>query len=504
MSLLKISQGLFRLSDTRMLRLDNLTLEQDQCWAFVGANGSGKSSLARALSGELPILRGDRSCDFQRIIRLSFEQLQKLVSEEWQRNNTDMLSADEDDTGRTTAEVIQDSVKDQNRCQQLAEQFGIAPLLGRRFKYLSTGETRKTMLCQALMPQPDLLILDEPFDGLDVASRKQLAEQLPVLASHGCTLVLILNRFDDIPPFINHVGILADCTLTRVGEREEILSEALIAQLAYSEKLSGSAIPEPEDPQRYTRLPADLPRITLRNGVVQYNDRPILHGLSWEVLPGQHWQIVGPNGAGKSTLLSLITGDHPQGYSNDLTLFGRKRGSGETIWDIKRHIGYVSSSLHLDYRVSVSVRNVILSGFFDSIGIYQAVSDRQRQLTDQWLTLLGLDGAIADTPFQALSWGQQRLALVARALVKHPALLILDEPLQGLDPLNRQLVRRWLDILIGEGDTQLLFVSHHAEDAPQCITHRLTFVADGDIYRYQIDNVMDIRSSTLSDNATTK
>ncbi|MEE3650941.1 MULTISPECIES: molybdate ABC transporter ATP-binding protein ModF [unclassified Brenneria] len=489
MSLLKISQGLFRLSDTRMLRLDELTLAQHQSWAFVGANGSGKSALARALSGELSLLSGERRCDFQRIVRLSFEQLQQLVSAEWQRNNTDMLSADEDDTGRTTADVIQDTVNDPVRCRQLAQQFGIEPLLDRRFKYLSTGETRKTMLCQALMPQPDLLILDEPFDGLDVSSRAQLAARLPELAGQGYTLVLILNRFDDIPDFINHVGILADCTLTRNGDRKDILSEALIAQLAYSEKLSGTALPEPEDPRQSAALPADQPRITLRNGIVKYNDRPILHGLTWEVLPGQHWQIVGPNGAGKSTLLSLITGDHPQGYSNDLTLFGRRRGSGETIWDIKRHIGYVSSSLHLDYRVSVSVRNVILSGFFDSIGIYQAVSDRQRQLTDQWLALLGLDGAIADTPFQSLSWGQQRLTLIARALVKHPALLILDEPLQGLDPLNRQLVRRWLDVLISEGDTQLLFVSHHAEDAPLCITHRLTFVARDDVYDYQTEEV---------------
>ncbi|MEQ9863905.1 molybdate ABC transporter ATP-binding protein ModF [Pectobacterium aroidearum] len=489
MSLLKITQGLFRLSDTRMLHLDELTLDENQCWAFVGANGSGKSALARALSGELPLLRGERTTGFQRPVRLSFEQLQKLVSDEWQRNNTDLLSEGEDDTGRTTAEVIQGSLNDPARCQQLAQQFGIAHLLERRFKYLSTGETRKAMLCQALMTQPDLLILDEPFDGLDVASRQQLADELRKLAGTGYTLVLILNRFDDIPDFINHVGVLADCTLTRLGERETILSEALVAQLAFSEKLSGSSLPEPEDPQRYMTLPADEARIQLRNGVVQYNDRPILHELTWEVLPGQHWQIVGPNGAGKSTLLSLITGDHPQGYSNDLTLFGRKRGSGETIWDIKRHIGYVSSSFHLDYRVSTSVRNVILSGFFDSIGIYQAVSDRQRHLTEQWLTLLGLNGAIADTPFQSLSWGQQRLTLIARALVKHPALLILDEPLQGLDPLNRQLVRRWLDILIGEGETQLLFVSHHAEDAPECITHRLTFVPHNDIYRYQIDEL---------------
>ncbi|EEQ03971.1 molybdenum transport ATP-binding protein modF [Yersinia rohdei ATCC 43380] len=487
---LQISQGCFRLSDTHTLTLPELCIaaghrgQSGDSWAFVGANGSGKSALAKALSGELTLLNGERQSNFTHIVRVSFEQLQQLVSEEWQRNNTDLLSADEDDTGRTTAEIIQEEVPNPLRCQQLAAQFGISHLLSRLFKYLSTGETRKTLLCQALMPQPDLLILDEPFDGLDVSARIQLAEMLSTLSTQGVTLVLVLNRFDDIPDFIQHVGVLADCHLTHTGPRQQVLSKALIAQLAHSENLDGLLLPETENPQQHIRLPQDKPLIILRNGVVEYNDRPILHHLNWQVNPGEHWQIIGQNGAGKSTLLSLITGDHPQGYSNDLTLFGRRRGSGETIWDIKRHIGYVSSSLHLDYRVSTNLRTVILSGFFDSIGIYQAVSDRQQQLADQWLALLGFSADTANQPFHSLSWGQQRLALIARALVKHPALLILDEPLQGLDPINRLLVKRFIDVMIGDGDTQLLFVSHHIEDAPQCITHRLTFVPDGDIYRY--------------------
>ncbi|VEB99507.1 Putative HMP/thiamine import ATP-binding protein YkoD [Cedecea lapagei] len=489
MSALQISQGTFHLSDIKTLTLNDLTLHAGESWAFVGANGSGKSALARALAGSLPIMKGERRCDFTRIAHLSFEQLQKLVSDEWQRNNTDLLSADEDDTGRTTAEIIQDEVADEARCRELATLFGIEHLLTRRFKYLSTGETRKTLLCRALMSEPELLILDEPFDGLDVKSRGQLADLLAQLSDRGYTLVLVLNRFDEIPEFVQFAGVLADCTLTESGAKQALLEQALISQLAHSEKLAGVALPEADDPSARYRLPENQPRIVLKDGVVEYNDRPILHKLSWTVNPGEHWQIVGPNGAGKSTLLSLITGDHPQGYSNDLTLFGRRRGSGETIWDIKKHIGYVSSSLHLDYRVSTTVRNVILSGYFDSIGIYQAVSDRQQKLTREWLNMLGMDNATADAPFHSLSWGQQRLALIARALVKHPTLLILDEPLQGLDPLNRQLIRRFVDILIGEGETLLLFVSHHAEDAPQCITHRLTFVPEGDKYAYRIENL---------------
>ncbi|WP_320709091.1 molybdate ABC transporter ATP-binding protein ModF [Enterobacter sp. 302C9] len=486
---LHISQGTFRLSDTRTLTIADLTIRAGESWAFVGTNGSGKSALARALAGELPLLKGECQGDFTRLTRLSFEQLQKLVSDEWQRNNTDLLSPGEEDTGRTTAEIIQDEVKDPARCQRLAERFGITALLNRRFKYLSTGETRKTLLCQALMSEPELLILDEPFDGLDVQSRAQLAALLESLNQQGYTLVLVLNRFDEIPDFIQHAGVLADCNLTETGEKTALLKQALIAQLAHSEQLDGITLPEPDAPSARHALDPHQPRIVLRDGMVSYDDRPILNRLSWTVNPGEHWQIVGPNGAGKSTLLSLITGDHPQGYSNDLTLFGRRRGSGETIWDIKKHIGYVSSSLHLDYRVSTTVRNAILSGYFDSIGIYQAVSDKQHKLAQQWLDILGMDNRVADAPFHSLSWGQQRLALIVRALVKHPTLLILDEPLQGLDPLNRQLIRRFVDMLISEGETQLLFVSHHAEDAPACITHRLEFVPDGEGYRYLLSNV---------------
>jgi molybdate transport system ATP-binding protein len=293
MSSLQISQGTFRLGDTRTLSIDHLTLQSGESWAFVGANGSGKSALAKALAGELTLLKGDRQSNFSRITRLSFEQLQKLVSEEWQRNNTDMLSPGEDDTGRTTAEIIQDEVKDAARCQQLAERFGITSLLSRRFKYLSTGETRKTLLCQALMSQPDLLILDEPFDGLDVHSRQNLALLLAELNAEGYTLVLVLNRFDEIPDFVQNAGVLADCALTEIGEKSALLQQALIAQLAHSENLAGMALPEPDAPPARDQLTAGEPLIVLKEGVVSYNDRPIINHLNWTVRPGNTGKLAG-------------------------------------------------------------------------------------------------------------------------------------------------------------------------------------------------------------------
>ncbi len=255
MSSLQISQGTFRLSDTRTLTIERLALHAGQSWAFVGANGSGKSALAKALAGELTLLKGERQCTFTRVARLSFEQLQKLVSEEWERNNTDLLSPGEEDTGRTTADIIQMEVNAPERCAQLAERFGITPLLNRRFKYLSTGETRKTLLCQALMARPDLLILDEPFDGLDVQSRENLAHLLAELNQEGYTLVLVLNRFDEIPDFVQHAGVLADCALTETGEKSALLRQALVAQLAHSENLAGMSLPEPDAPPPGSSLP---------------------------------------------------------------------------------------------------------------------------------------------------------------------------------------------------------------------------------------------------------
>ncbi|MBI0103510.1 molybdate ABC transporter ATP-binding protein ModF [Gilliamella sp. W8145] len=485
--MLQIENTIYKISDFRVFTIESLMINAGDIVAFVGRNGSGKSILAKALAGDQTILSGKVINRFKSIAHISFEHLQKIIDDEWKRNNTDMLSDKEDDTGLTTSEIIQEYNQDQTLCENLALQFGIAHLLNRRFKYLSTGETRKTLICRTLMSKPELLILDEPFDGLDVASRANLAEILSQLSKQNITIVMVLNRFNEIPLFVKYIGLLANCQLLKYGTKDTILDDVAVKQLANLEHLSNFTLPDPDEIS--VPLPNDLDRIILNNGFVQYDGKAIINGLSWQVRANENWQIIGPNGAGKSTLLSLITGDHPQGYSNDLTLFGRRRGSGETIWDIKRHIGYVSSSFHLDYRISLSVENVLASGYFDSIGLYQAPSDKQLKLVKQWLQLLDLT-ELAEKPFQSLSWGLQRLVLIARALVKHPTLLILDEPLQGLDYLNRELVKSWIDNLIDRGNTQLLFVSHHTEDAPKCITHRLTFVPNEPVgYQYKIESM---------------
>ncbi len=246
-------------------------------------------------------------------------------------------------------------------------------------------------------------------------------------------------------------GVLADCTLAETGTTAELLQRALVAQLAHSERLTDVQLPEPDEPSARHALPDGEPRIVLNDGVVSYNDRPILHHLSWRVNPGEHWQIVGPNGAGKSTLLSLITGDHPQGYSNDLTLFGRRRGSGETIWDIK-NISATSAAVYI--WITASVPRYAMS-FSPAISILSAFTVPFQTGNENWRNsgwIFWESISVRRMPLPQSFRGQQRLALIVRALVKHPTVLILDEPLQGLDPLNRQLVRRFVDVLIRRRD----------------------------------------------------
>ncbi|WP_417606581.1 molybdate ABC transporter ATP-binding protein ModF [Oceanimonas baumannii] len=479
MSAIKIKDACFAISERHRLHIPGLNLTEGQCWAFVGANGSGKTALARTLAGELERINGEAEHGFASVEWVSFEQLQQLADRERDEDESDLL--DSQDDGHSARQIMLEGGSDPVRLESLAGRFGITTLLDRGFKYLSTGETRKVLLCRALLSRPELLVLDEPFDGLDVNAHENLMSLLAELVASGQTLVLIVNRFEDLPDFATHLGLLAECELAQAGPREVIAVSAELQQLNHLAVLEAGtqALPLADPDAERRELDAATPRIVMRDIRVSYGDKLILNGLNWQVNPGEHWQIMGPNGAGKSTLLSLVTGDHPQGYSNDLTLFGRRRGSGETIWDIKQHIGYVSTTMQQDYRVTATPRAVILSGFFDSIGVYQQPGDAQLQLAEQWLTLLGMMH-LANEPFRHLSYGQQRLLLIARAMVKHPPILILDEPLQGLDTFNRHWVKRWIDLLVAEGGTQLLFVSHHPSDAPSCISHRLSFEPDGE------------------------
>ena len=305
------------------------------------------------------------------------------------------------------------------------------------------------------------MILDEPFDGLDVDSMAMLNELLQSQID-TVPMVLVLNRFDEMPDFITHVAYTDKGQLHHTVDIKDEQAYNDLYQLLHL-KTTDLEVPETDDSDRPPALNPDDPLVKLTDIKVAYGDNKVLDGENWVIEPRQHWQLSGPNGSGKTCLLNLITGDHPQCYTNDIFVFGMQRGNGETIWQIKQYIGYVSTALQWEYRVSISLRNVIISGFHDSIGMYTKSSDRQKQVADQWLKLLGMEDR-ADQPYNQLSFGDQRLLLIARAMVKHPTLLILDEPCLGLDDINRQLVLALIEKICNSSDTTVIYVNHHAED----------------------------------------
>lgn len=445
--------GRFELRDIDWL------IEPGQHWLIVGANGSGKSALAAVLTGAGEIIGGTLDGVPPSVALVSYEAQAELIAAERRKDDADILDVISE--GTPVRELAFAGGADRQLAEQLVDAFGLTPLLDRAFRKLSTGETRKLMLVRALAARADLLVLDEPFDGLDSAAHAQLAEHLTRLAE-STPMVLVLNRLDEAPAFVTDVAYLHAGRLSRCVSRGDVAAWAELRQLLHL-KRTDVRVPGPDPVDRLPELDPDKPLVTLRNATIRYGETTIFEGIDWTIERGEHWQLTGPNGSGKTGLLSLITGDHPQCYVNDIEAFGYRRGSGESIWEIKRFIGYVSSALQWEYRVGTGLRNVIISGFHDSIGVYSKYTDAQRSIADDWLTLLGMRER-ADEPFTGLSYGDQRLILIARAMVKHPPLLILDEPCLGLDDMNRQLVLALIERICAASQTTVLYVNHHAGD----------------------------------------
>ena len=434
-------------------------IEPGQHWMISGANGAGKSALAAVLAGAGEITGGTLDGLPARVAVVSYEAQAELIAAELKKDDADIIDVISE--GTPVHEIIDALSKDKALAAQLIEQFGLTPLLERAFRKLSTGETRKVMLIRALSSKPDLLILDEPFDGLDANAHQHLLAHLHELSA-SMPMILVLNRFDEQPGFVTHIAYMDQGRLSGTVECKDTAALAELQQLQHL-KTSDLSVPPTDPAMAPPALDSNAPLVRLTNATIRYDDTVIFSDVNWTIKPLEHWQLTGPNGSGKTGLLSLITGDHPQCYVNDIVVFGYQRGQGESIWQIKQYIGYVSTALQWQHRVSVSVRNAVISGFYDSIGLYTRHTELQRAIADQWLELLGMSKR-ADQPFSQLSHGDQRLLLIARAMVKHPPLLILDEPCLGLDDMNRQLVLALIEKICQSATTTVLYVNHHAED----------------------------------------
>ena len=437
----------------------NWQISQSESWLLLGCNGSGKSALVSAMIGGGVLISGERCCFQDRPAIVSLLAQEELIERERLRDDSDLT--DEVFQGTPLSRILSEDDPNPDRLENLIQLFGLAPLLATGFRKLSTGETRKALLVRALASDSGLIILDEPFEGLDASARALLMAELGRVALHKA-IVLVMNRIPSVPAFISHYGYLENGHLLSQGALNEADVVDLLERLNHLH-MADIELPVGADQEASAGLDPALPLVTMRNAKVQYAGRVLFEKLDWRIEQGQHWQLTGPNGSGKTSLLTLITGDNPQCYQNDIFVFGYRRGHGESIWDVKRHIGYVSSALQWEYRVSISAENVILSGFFDSIGLYVKASTQQRAIARQWLALLGLEERW-QAPLKQFSYGDQRLLLIARAMVKRPSLLILDEPCVGLDSLNRQLVLSLIERICQSGCTTVLYVNHHDQD----------------------------------------
>lgn len=446
----------------------NWALGSNEHWAITGPNGSGKSALASVIAGEGQRERGLLTGVPKHVAIVSFEAQAALIEAERKKDDADILDVVSE--GTPVQEILDEDCADKGLQARLVSAMNIEYLLERSFRKLSSGETRKVLLIRAITSAPDLLILDEPYEGLDAQSFEFLTGFLAELGERT-PMIMVLNRFDEIPSFVTHIAYTDNGELAhKVAVKNEVAVNDL-RQLLHLKTTELSIPPADAKPKR-PNLEADEPLVRMNKVRVAYGDKVIFEGLDWTIEQGVHWQVTGPNGSGKTCLLNLITGDHPQCYVNDIVAFGMQRGSGESIWDIKQYIGYVSSALQWEYKVSVNVRNAIISGFYDSIGIYQRYTDEQKEIADRWLALLGME-AMANRPFNDLSFGDQRLILIARAMVKHPPLLILDEPCLGLDDLNRQLVLALIEKICAGSETTVLYVNHRPQDSIAGIEHHL-------------------------------
>lgn len=454
--------------------------------AIVGHNGAGKSLLVDLLTGKYPLRDGTLAYDFRpSATQAAYDNIKYIAfrdtygSADANYYYQQRWNAHDQEDAPLVRELLGE-IKDKDFGQQLFDLFRIRPMLDKKIILLSSGELRKFQLTKALLTAPRILIMDNPFIGLDAATREllfKLLEKLARLAS--LQIVLVLSMLDDIPSFITHVVPVANKAVGMKMERETYLQ---LFREQDAVRAEADAVPFGELQQRIIGLPYENTNFTSNEVVrlnkvsIRYDDRTILKELDWTVMRGQKWALSGENGAGKSTLLSLVCADNPQSYACDISLFGRKRGTGESIWEIKKHIGYVSPEMHRAYLKNLPAIEIVASGLHDSIGLYKRPHAGQHAgqmaVCEWWMDIFGV-ADLKDKPFLQLSSGEQRLALLARAFVKDPELLILDEPLHGLDTYNRRRVKKIIEAFCRRRDKTMIMVTHYESELPAVITNRL-------------------------------
>lgn len=468
--LIEIKNAVPRLQNLAFKTPINWRINQNENWAIIGPNGSGKTLLIDILtakhalkSGEITTLQNQST---NKLIKsVAFRDIYSLVDIQNSYYQQRWNAGDEHEVPLVKNLF---SKGDKEWIETLIQSFGIQDLIEKPINLLSSGELRKTLIIRSLLSKPKLLILDNPFIGLDTKSREVLNEVLEKLSAlEGIQIGLVLSNPRDLPHGITHILPVKDMSLLPVMNFDSFSKNG-----QFQSDLFQSQIKDIINEAKYNiDSPPFEKALELKNILVKYGSRTILKDLNWTVKRGEKWALLGENGSGKSTLLSLISGDNPQAYANDITLFDRKRGTGESIWDIKKRIGYISPEMHLYYLKNVRCLDVVGSGFFDTIGLYRKCNKDQEAIVLKWMETFGIEH-IKDTSFLNISTGEQRLVLLARVFVKNPDLLILDEPLHGLDATNKKHIKTIIERFCTE-EKALIYVTHYQDEIPAVVTQRL-------------------------------
>lgn len=487
MSILSFENVSVRKYDTPVLFDINWRINPGEQWAIVGGNGSGKTTLLETIAGRWATAQGrfNKQGTVEFVANdYSFNRIARAAAQYYQQR----FQAHEAAIAPTVREVLTEQMKpvgtvdersvqlaksevSETRLKEITNLLQLNSLLDQPFITLSNGETRRMLLARSLVKKPDILLLDHPFVGLDVLSREILREALAELARQG-TSIILATAATEIPECITHVVALEHGLIVEAGvkkNKEAFESVSLRNHFLKSPTLTGL-----KTLSAFSEQPIYEYAFDLRNVRVVYDGKAVLDTINWRVKKGEKWALTGPNGSGKSTLLSILTADHPQRFANDYDLFDQKRGGkGASIWDIKQKIGHVSPELHLYFPIETTVFKAIASGFYDATGVYfNKLNEEQIAQVEQLAKLLGV-GHVMERPLQKLSKGEQRLVLLARALVKNPPLLILDEPCQGLDIGAVEHFRTVVDAVCNTDERTLIYVSHYPHEIPTCVNRYL-------------------------------
>lgn len=503
--IIKVENGVTRHPDWRMAEPINIEILQGEQIAIAGDNAAGKSRLIEVLTGHFPLLMNEVQYNFSPSpLKMVSENLKYITfrdsygdtdgtyyyQQRWNQHDIDentptagqlleeaFRQADES-IGRGLTEEERKTAQKQRTSfrNKLTKIFHLEELMDKYIISLSSGELRKFQLTKTLGTGPRVIIMDNPFIGLDAQTRDQLRDLLQQLSIETHLLIILVqSKVDNIPDFITHVipieGLHILPKITREVYQQQ-LQKRVLEPLPQEKKKWVLSLPQ-KDLSQEPFYPKEGNEILKFNNVsIRYGSRTILKDLNWTVNEGEKWAMSGENGAGKSTLLSLVCADNPQAYACDIELFGHRRGTGESIWEIKRHIGYVSPEMHRAYLKDLPAIDIVASGLTDSVGLYTRPKPEQKEICLSWMDIFGIK-ELADRTFLKLSSGEQRLCLLARAFVKDPELLILDEPLHGLDLHHRALVKEIIDTFCCRKHKTLVMVTHYKEEFPKCITHSI-------------------------------